>query len=464
MSQGPDIILWTIIALAGVLAAWQGYRGFIGLPAKGRPRCPKCWYDMTGAPSRVCPECGYTAKSERQQHKRRRYGRSFIVAMAMISLVCYLAVPVRDRMKRLNEPLRTAVIPTTALIGMSACEIKPDWYRCLPNRVFAANSLAPGVYDWQVWLEVHALHRRLLFPAVRRNQYDDDLLTLSKLTDFNEAACIAWAQLLSEHPDPSIRLRIALTIVSLKRAGHAPEKFSSPQIQGLVWAAFDAGKLKWLTAEMILQTYGMNSLQRLSDDELLAQLKILNQTPGNEFFELSLQEMVRRKLTKALPPLKEMLPQGSVARDLLTRNAINRLSGLPDPVTIRLMPHDELPDFFWIELSLTDRSLDELPFGSVADPSIVYLPITAVLHAGTLSKVKPWGSERLGLASLHRNVPIKLLVQIPPPPPNTSVRVRMCFEYKKGFPVSLAGATDGVPLLPESNELKLSTQPELVVP
>ena len=30
--------------------------------SKGRPRCPKCWYDMRGTlPRLVCPECGHDA-------------------------------------------------------------------------------------------------------------------------------------------------------------------------------------------------------------------------------------------------------------------------------------------------------------------------------------------------------------------------------------------------------------------
>lgn len=33
--------------------------------ARGRRRCPKCWYDMSGVDSLRCPECGREAMSVR---------------------------------------------------------------------------------------------------------------------------------------------------------------------------------------------------------------------------------------------------------------------------------------------------------------------------------------------------------------------------------------------------------------
>src|SRR5690606_40086181 len=48
--------IWTGVALgcvafgAGLVAV-----GFRGDRPKGRKRCPRCWYDMSGAPGLVCP-------------------------------------------------------------------------------------------------------------------------------------------------------------------------------------------------------------------------------------------------------------------------------------------------------------------------------------------------------------------------------------------------------------------------
>ena len=46
--------------------------GLFGDRSKGRPRCPRCWYDMTGAKACVCSECGHDAIYERRLYKNRR--------------------------------------------------------------------------------------------------------------------------------------------------------------------------------------------------------------------------------------------------------------------------------------------------------------------------------------------------------------------------------------------------------
>lgn len=40
--------------------------------SRGRRRCPRCWYDMSGASGLTCPECGKTARRERLLRKTRR--------------------------------------------------------------------------------------------------------------------------------------------------------------------------------------------------------------------------------------------------------------------------------------------------------------------------------------------------------------------------------------------------------
>ncbi len=67
---------------AGLTVAWA----LFGDRARGRLRCPKCWYDMQGASGDQCPECGFSAKSEKQWGRTRR--RRKIGALAI--LICLL--------------------------------------------------------------------------------------------------------------------------------------------------------------------------------------------------------------------------------------------------------------------------------------------------------------------------------------------------------------------------------------
>jgi hypothetical protein len=61
----------SLVGLAGLALA--GWALFWDRP-RGRPRCPKCWYLMIGAPSLRCPECGQAVVDERQFYRvRRRY-------------------------------------------------------------------------------------------------------------------------------------------------------------------------------------------------------------------------------------------------------------------------------------------------------------------------------------------------------------------------------------------------------
>ena len=57
--------------------------------SRGRRRCPKCWYDMSGAvgdsPYR-CPECGKIIKREKKLHKTHRRWRWAMLAVVLTTL------------------------------------------------------------------------------------------------------------------------------------------------------------------------------------------------------------------------------------------------------------------------------------------------------------------------------------------------------------------------------------------
>src|SRR3954469_17175546 len=70
---------WTLAAGGIVLLLWSLFRD----RARGRRRCPKCWYDMAGTPGLRCPECGRQARSQKRLSRTRRRWRLALVAAAL---------------------------------------------------------------------------------------------------------------------------------------------------------------------------------------------------------------------------------------------------------------------------------------------------------------------------------------------------------------------------------------------
>ncbi len=60
--------------------------------SRGRPRCPKCWYDMSGVAGLKCPECGHEARHARKLLKTRRRWRRAVLGALMIALAVVGAV------------------------------------------------------------------------------------------------------------------------------------------------------------------------------------------------------------------------------------------------------------------------------------------------------------------------------------------------------------------------------------
>ena len=84
--------LWSFITIAAVLflgAIALLYWGLWGDRSKGRLRCPKCWYDMTGsveAGKLECPECGKDAGVEKRLKKNHRRWWAMVVAVVLVSV------------------------------------------------------------------------------------------------------------------------------------------------------------------------------------------------------------------------------------------------------------------------------------------------------------------------------------------------------------------------------------------
>ena len=106
----PLIVIGMSVCLFALcLTIWA----FIGDRARGRMRCPKCWYDMSGSQGLQCPECGRAARNEQQLSKSRRPRWAFVLAVLMIVPAVYaMAVG-----KQVEEDGYLAAVPTWFLIA-----------------------------------------------------------------------------------------------------------------------------------------------------------------------------------------------------------------------------------------------------------------------------------------------------------------------------------------------------------
>jgi len=143
---------------------------------RGRRRCPKCWYDMSGAEARdslVCPECGKRATSERMlQRTRRRWKISLLGALPM-SMAVYLLL-LSNAASKEGWP---AALPTTALILLAPEDELSAWFQAgmpSPYAIAARNATGPGnAWVAEIWERRHRLaprHARLVAQRTRSNR------------------------------------------------------------------------------------------------------------------------------------------------------------------------------------------------------------------------------------------------------------------------------------------------------
>lgn len=123
--------LWTGIGIAGAFASLALI--FVGIqfdPARGRARCPACWYSMQGFEKHTCPECGRPpgAAAELLRTRRSRPVIVFGVALLLASLAL-------SRVGAVRAMGWKGAFPTTLLIfGM---EYLPD------SLIGGSGSMAP---------------------------------------------------------------------------------------------------------------------------------------------------------------------------------------------------------------------------------------------------------------------------------------------------------------------------------
>lgn len=107
-----DWIFWVLGGMLGALALGAWYWALLHDRSRGRRRCPKCWYDMTGRPdSLTCSECGYIARREPKLKRTRRHWKRAIIGclVALLAALCIMTPGIR----RVGW---VSVLPTTILV------------------------------------------------------------------------------------------------------------------------------------------------------------------------------------------------------------------------------------------------------------------------------------------------------------------------------------------------------------
>ncbi|MCH7547586.1 MAG: HEAT repeat domain-containing protein [Planctomycetes bacterium] len=79
-----DWTFWGSGIILGIFGLWLMYRAMFADRSRGRRRCPKCWYDMSGTESLRCPECGRAAKTEKSFYKARRRWRLTLLGVMLM--------------------------------------------------------------------------------------------------------------------------------------------------------------------------------------------------------------------------------------------------------------------------------------------------------------------------------------------------------------------------------------------
>lgn len=132
---------WGLVALGGGLALW----GLLRDRARGRARCPGCWYSMEGHAALLpatCPECGRVAKRAAMLYRTRRWwGVISVGGVVMLLGNVLFAVP------RVQKYGAVGAVPTV-LLGWVA-PLRSVEVREMPSALRRSSVFAD--IEWQIF-------------------------------------------------------------------------------------------------------------------------------------------------------------------------------------------------------------------------------------------------------------------------------------------------------------------------
>jgi len=202
--------------------------------ARGRKRCPKCWYDMESLAATgrfVCPECGANTRNERRLSRTRR--RWLPVAAAALLVIVASILPGVPNVKDAGAK---ALVPTTVMIaGMWWW---PDGWRGVGPATLCARLQEGKCWEWQrSWVARRASYRLV------RVETSGEFMHASAVLNFvrhSKMPAEVWAHVgkLLASPDPTVRAEAAAIASELHNGFSFRSEFHPRAIQ-LVAAAAD---------------------------------------------------------------------------------------------------------------------------------------------------------------------------------------------------------------------------------
>jgi len=331
----------TFTIITSLLALFLLHRSLLADRSRGRPRCPKCWYDLRAANQSTfplaCPECGRIIHKRRHLHRTRRRWLPLIISLCLIVCAWY-STEVRWRTQSLGEPWRTALAPSTVLIVIAPYHdtsrrlIFQRAYRFSPNAFTRQDSL--HLWWWQQWLLTRTATDILTQPhqLIPARQEAVQLLVHSR---FIGPAQIDVLLATIDSPDMTCRLSASFAIRSLK-----PRFFADVS---------DAQLIEMLDRSLAFNRYWAVDEWKTVRDVLLAEVVARNTPMLRSWLERTWQTMHDNQTATDW-------------RSLSILTALRRCRGEPEPLSLefvddppRTATADRLPVVF---VTVVNRDMD----------------------------------------------------------------------------------------------------------
>lgn len=363
MTAREGQVFWLLFVAGGLAILWQLYRAFWQGRSRGRQRCFRCDYDMTGAPSHTCPECGHTARSVDEFTRNRRQYKPLVWAVLIAGLM-YYTLEVRRRMEVSYEPLKRAVVPTTALILKGNFEATScTGYYGESIRLFSIGNGSLQATSWQVWLQTQVAYREVMRQSKSQSlgqPFDGryPLQALVEMLPHSDAAIGRLADVIRSAPHRQTRLD---AIRQLGGSEAVTESMLS-RIRPAVWEAYESRNLFVEDLHSTLSLWGPNTLTALSDERLTYEFRelagYLRPDDRDDVMELYLKEVGRRRLPDGDRLIQRVAVGKSFYRPIAKTAALDLWHRRAPSLDVSLTPVERSPDYF--QVTLTNRGFEPI--------------------------------------------------------------------------------------------------------